>query len=683
MPAVQNIRTLAFLGHAGAGKTTLVESLLALSGAINQAGSVEKGTTVCDYDPLEKEHQHTAKLAAAYLDHGDVRIHLLDTPGFPDFAGQAMAALDAVETVAAVINPQNDIEISARRAMLWAQTRKLCRVVVVNRIDCERLELEQLLSDLQSAFGRECLPLNLPAAGGTKVVDCFFNLDGEATDFGSVEAAHNAIVEQIVEVDEALTERYLNGEEVAPEELHDAFEQALREGHLLPVLFTSARTGAGLPQLLDFIARLAPNPLEGNPPLFEKWPGGDAEAAEPFNASHDPAEHVIAHVFKVEVDPYMGKIGTVRVLQGTLTPDSLLYAGEARKPFRVAHLYSVQGKTLTAIQSAGPGEICAITKIDDIHFDAVLHDAPEDSVLHFHPLPLPHAVYGLALRVKRRGEEQKLSEVLHRMALEDPGLEVESDPTTREIVIRGLGELHLGRVLERMRAQYKLEVDSHPPSIPYRETITAPAEGHHRHKKQSGGAGQFGEVYLRIAPLARGEGFRFKDAVKGGTIPGVFIPAVEKGVREALASGAIAGFPIQDVEVTVYDGKTHAVDGKEVAFVTAGRKAFVEAMLSASPVVLEPYVNLEITVPDFAMGDVSGELSSRRGQVTNTGGGRAGMLSISARAPLAELSDFQTRLKSLTGGQGSYTLELAEYEEVPPQVQTQLSAAFRPHVDEQ
>lgn len=682
MPAVEHLRSLALLGHAGCGKTTLIENLLALAGAINQAGSVEKGTTVCDYDPLEKEHQHTAKLAVAHLERDGVLVQLLDTPGFPDFAGQAMGALDAVESVITVINPQNGIEISASRAMLWAQTRKLCRMVVVNRIDCERLDLPQLLEELQAAFGRECLPLNLPAGQGSRVVDCFFNFDGEATDFGSVETAHQAIVEQIVEVDEALTERYLNGEEIPPEELHDAFEQALRDGHLLPVLFTSARTGAGLSQLLDFIVRLAPNPLEGNPPLFEKWPGGEADAAEQFVASHAASEHVVAHVFKVEVDPYMGKIGTLRVLQGTITPDSQLYAGEGRKAFRVSHLYRVQGKTLTPIASAGPGEICAVTKIDDIVFDTVLHDAPEDAVLHFHPLPLPHAVYGLALRVKRRGDEQKLAEVLHRMALEDPGLLVENDPGTHEIVIRGLGELHLGRVLERMRAQYKLEVDSHPPSIPYRETISASAEGHHRHKKQSGGAGQFGEVYLRIAPLARGEGFRFKDAVKGGTIPGVFIPAVEKGVREVLASGAIAGFPVQDVEVTVYDGKTHPVDGKEVAFVTAGRKAFIEAMLAAQPVVLEPYVNLEISVPESAMGDVSGELSSRRGQVTSTGGGRAGMLSICARAPLAELSDFQTRLKSLTGGQGSYTLELADYEEVPPNVQTRLSAAYRPHDEE-
>lgn len=682
MRAVKDFRTLALLGHAGAGKTSLIESVLAQAGAIAQAGSVEKGTTVCDYDALEKEHLHTAKLASAHLFQGDVKVQLLDTPGFPDFAGQAMTALDAADTVVTVINPQNGIEISASRAMLWAQTRKLCRVVVVNRIDCERLNLPELLVELQAVFGRECLPINLPAQAGTRVVDCFFNLSGEETDFGRVADAHRAIVEQIVEVDEVLTERYLNGEELAPALLHDAFEKALREGHLVPVLFTSARTGVGVPELLDFLVRLAPSPLEGNPPLLEKWVNGDPSSAEAFRASYRHDDHVIAHVFKVEVDPYMGKIAMLRVLQGAITPESMLFVGDARKPFRVAHLYSVQGKQLTPIEIAGPGEICAITKLDDVVFDALMHDAPEDASVHFHPLPFPHAVYGLAVRVKRRGEEQKLAEVLHRLAIEDPALHVENDPMTHEIVIRGQGELHVGRVLERMSAQYKLEIDSHPPTVPYRETITSSAEGHCRHKKQSGGAGQFGEVFLRIAPLSRGAGFRFKDEVKGGVIPGVFIPAIEKGVREVLRTGAIAGFPVQDVEVTVYDGKTHPVDGKEIAFVTAGKKAFLEAIKNARPVVLEPLVDLEITVPDSTYGDVSGEISSRRGQVTNTGNARAGMITINARAPLSELDDFQNRLKSITGGRGSYSLALSDYETAPPNVQHQLMQAFKPQDEE-
>ena len=676
--AVESIRNVALLGHAGAGKTLLAEALLGAAGAIPS----RNGAGLLDYDPLEKEHRHSIKLACAHFDAEGLRVHLLDTPGYPDFSGQAIAALDAVETAALVVNAQNGIEITARRMALWAQTRKLCRIVVVNKIDAEHLDLPRLLEELQAAFGRECLPVNLPAGGGARVVDCFFNLGGEATDFSSVEAAHRALVEQVVEVDEPLTERYLGGEEIPPAQLHDAFEQALREGHLLPVLFVSAKSGAGVPELNDFLRRLAPSPREGNPPLFEKWPEGDAARAIPFQSVPGPGGHVLAHVFKVEVDPYLGKVAVLRVHQGTLSAGMPLYAGEARKPFRVAHLYAVQGKDLEPIGSAGPGTICAINKVDELAFDMVLHDAPEDAAIHFRPLPIPHAVYGLAVRVKKQSDTQKLAEVLHRLVAEDPGLHVEHDPITHEAVIRGLGEMHLARVMEKMRAQYKLDIDSHPPTIPYRETVTIPAEGHHRHKKQSGGAGQFGEVFLRIRPLARGEGFRFVDQVKGGVIPGPFIPAVEKGVREVLAQGAVAGFPVQDVEVTVYDGKTHTVDGKEIAFVVAGRRAFQDAVAKARPLVLEPIVALELAVPESAIGDTSGELSARRGHVTASGAARGGMAALAARAPLAELTDFQNRLKALTSGQGSYTMELVGYEPAPPAVQSRLMAAFRPREEQ-
>ncbi|MCZ7561564.1 MAG: elongation factor G [Burkholderiaceae bacterium] len=677
-----NLRTLAFVGHAGVGKTTLIEALLATSGMLTSVGAVERGSTVCDYDPLEKEHGHSLKVACAHFERDGVRVHLLDTPGYPDFSGRAMTALDAVESVAIVVNAQHGVELSAARMALWAQTRRLCRFIVVNRIDAEGVDLPARVEDLRAAFGQECLPVNLPTGGGHGVADCFFAPSGAATDFGSVEQAHRALVEQVVEVDDALTERYLSGEDIDAQTLHDAFERALREGHIVPVLFASARTGAGIAELIDFIVRLAPSPTEGNPPLFERWPGGDRERAEPFVATRSPSDHVLAHVFKVEIDPYVGRIGVVRVHQGTLTADTLLYVGEGRKAVKAGTPMLLQGRETRSLAAAGPGEICALSKIDELAYDAVLHDAAEDAAIHFRPLPLPHAVYGLAVRVKRRGDEQKLAEVLQRMTSEDPSLGVEHDPVTHEAVIRGLGELHVGRVLERIRAQYKLEVDSHPPTIPYRETIAAAAEGHHRHKKQSGGAGQFGEVFLRVAPRARGEGFRFVDEVKGGVIPSVFIPAVEKGVRQALAGGAVAGFPVQDVQVTVYDGKTHAVDGKEIAFVTAGRKAFLDAAAKARPIVLEPIVSLELAIPQDAIGAVSGELSARRGQVSGSGAARAGMAMLRARAPLAELSDFRGRLKAITGGQGSYSLELLGYEEAPPNVQSRLRAAWRPHEEE-
>ncbi|MDT3677713.1 MAG: elongation factor G [Burkholderiaceae bacterium] len=684
MPAhpIENLRTLALVGHAGVGKTSLIESMLAAAGAIAAPGSVERGTTVCDYDPLEKEHAHSLKVACAHFERDGVRVHLLDTPGYPDFSGRAMAALDAVESAAIVVDAQRGVEMSTARMALLAQTRRLCRFVVLHRIDAEGVDLPARVEELRATFGAECLPLNLPADGATRVVDCFFSPEGAVTDFSSVADAHRALVEQVVEVDDTLTERYLAGESIEAGELHDAFERALRDGHIVPVLFASSRSGVGVNELLDFVVRLAPSPLEGNPPLFERWPGGDVARAEPFVASRRADDHVLAHVFKVEIDPYVGRIAMVRVHQGTIVADTPLYVGEGRKSVRAGAPQLVQGHEFRPLVAAGPGEICALTKIDELAYDAVLHDAPDDATIHYRPLPLPHAVYGLAIRVKKRGDEQKLSEVLHRLCAEDPSLAVEHDPTTHEAVVRGLGEVHVSRVLERIRSQYKLEVDAHPPTVPYRETISGFAEGHHRHKKQSGGAGQFGEVFLRVEPLARGEGFRFVDEVKGGAIPGPFIPAVEKGVRQALAGGAVAGFPVQDVKVTVYDGKTHPVDGKEIAFITAGRKAFLDAASKARPVVLEPIVSLELTIPADAIGAVSGELSARRGQVSGADSARAGMATMNARAPMAELADFQGRLKAITGGQGSYSLELLGYEEAPPPVQHKLHAAWRPQEEE-
>ena len=415
-----NIRTLALVGHGGAGKTTLIENLLAAAGVIPAAGSVERGSTVCDYDPLEKSHQHSIKVAVAHLQHQDTLIHLLDTPGYPDFMGQALCALDAVETVVVVIDARKGIELTTHRMMHWAQTRKLCRMIVINKIDAEDADLPALLEEIQTAFGRECLPINLPAEAGTRVIDCFFNPSGKA-DFSSIEVAHRALVDQVVEVDEDLMNLYLEQGEIAPEQLHAPFEKALRENHLVPVCFVSAQTGAGVPELLDIMVRLLPNPTEGNPPLFLQ---GEGEAAQPLNAQPDPAKHVLAHVFKLEVDPYIGRIASFRVHQGTITADSQLYIGELRKPFKVGHLFRVLGKQLLPVEACGPGDICAVTKVDDLNFDSVLHDAPEDDHIHMKPLDFPHAVFGLAVRTKKQADMDKLSDVLHRLVAEDPGLHV-------------------------------------------------------------------------------------------------------------------------------------------------------------------------------------------------------------------------------------------------------------------
>ena len=665
----ESIRTIALTGHGGCGKTTLAEALLARAGAINTVGTVEKGTTVCDFDPIEKQFQHSLNASVVHMQHRDTRIHLVDAPGLPDFIGRAIGALPAVDTAAIVVNAQNGVEMITGRMMHWARRRDLCRMIIVNKIDAENVDLPGVLAKIQTAFGRECLPINLPADGGKRVVDCFFSPSGTA-DFSSVEAAHSALVDQVVEVDEELMAKYLEKGEVAPEELHAPFEKALREGHLIPVCFVSARNGAGVAELLDVIVKLMPNPTEGNPPQLVK---GTGDKAQPVRAEPDPKKHVIAHVFKVMIDPYVGKVGVFRAHQGTITKDSQLFIGEGRKSFKVGHAYLLQGKDFVETDALVPGDIGAIAKVDEIHFDAVLHDSHDEDQIHMVPLDFPTPMHALAIEPKRRGDEQKISDALHKLSAEDPTFRVEHNATINQTVISGLGDLHMRYILERMTRQYNVEVATKPPRIPYRETITARAEGHHRHKKQTGGAGQFGEVFLKVEPLKRGSGFEFVDQVKGGAIPGQFIPAVEKGVRQVLESGPVAGYPVHDVRVIVYDGKYHDVDSKEVAFIAAGKRAFMDAISKARAIVLEPIVNIEITAPETSMGDIAGDLSSKRGQLSGTDSLAPGTLVIKGQVPLSELSNYQARLKSVTAGQGSYTIEFSRYEPVPPNVQKSLA----------
>lgn len=669
-------RTLALVGPSAAGKTSLAEALLWKAGAVGTPGSVEKGSTVSDQDPLEKRLQRSLNTTLLHFVHGDITTHLVDTPGAPDFLGQSLPALEAVETAAIVINAATGIEPMAVRMMEYAQERERDRIIVVNKIDAQGVNLQALVEQIRAAFGKECLPVNLPSQKGERVLDCFWKLkdEGPPPDFSSVEQAHRALVEQVVEVDAEFVERYLNDGDVAPEELHAPLEQALREGHLVPICFVSSRTGAGIPELLDVIERLLPDPTESNPPAFLE---GEGEDAKPVQATPDPDKHVLGHVFKITQDPYVGKMGVIRVHQGTLTRDSQLYVGDGRRPFKVGHLFMLQGKELKEVAKAVPGDLCAIAKVEDLHYDAVLHDAAEDAHIHLKPLQFPVPVHGLAIAPKRRGDEQRLHDILLKLVSEDPCLKVEHVASTNETVVYGLGELHLRTLLDRLTDVHNCQVDTRPPRIAYRETITAPAEGHHRHKKQTGGAGQFGEVFLRIEPLPRGTGFQFVDETKGGTIPYNFMPAVEKGVRQAMEEGVVAGYPVVDLKCVVYDGKHHAVDSKEIAFVTAGKKALIAAVQAARPCLLEPIVNVEIAAPEHNMGDITGDLASRRGQVSGTRGDSAGSLTVLAQAPLSELASYQSRLNSLTGGQGRYTIAFSHYEVVPGNIQQQLASQYK------
>ncbi len=681
-----DIRNIALVGHASSGKTTLTEALMWKAGAIGAMG--RGGDMLSDFTDEEKEHGHSLFNAIVHGDHDGRHINLIDTPGSPDFVGQTISALPAVETAAIVISAQAGIESLTRRMMDRAKDRKLCRMIVINKIDAEGVDLPALVSQIQETFGGECLPINLPAQGGKAVVDCFFSPSGES-DFGSVEEAHTAIIDQVVEVDEKLMEIYLEQGEVKPEQLHEPFERALREGHLVPICFTAAHphndpdNPVGIKELLDIIVKLAPNPIEGNPRPFITGSNKD----EIVHVKPDPEAPVLAHVFNVRVDAFAGKLSMFRVHRGTLTKETQVFIsdphdGESRKPIKIGHLFKLQGKKHVEVDQAIPGDIAAIAKFAEVHRDGVLHESHDEDNLHLLPLPYPVPMAGLAIEAKRRGDEQKIADALNKLQEEDPTFKVTRDATTHETVIHGVGDLHLRIILEKIKHRDNVEVDTKQPKIAYRETIQGKAEGHHRHKKQTGGAGQFGEVYLRVEPMERGAGFEFANDTFGGSIPGQFIPAIEKGVRQVIEQGAIAGYPMQDIKVSVYDGKHHPVDSKEVAFVTAAKRAFIDAVNKAKPTLLEPVVDMEVTVPSSAMGDVTGDLSGKRGRIQGTDMLPGDMAMIRAIVPLAEVSNYQGQLKSVTGGQGTFSMELSHYDPVPTHVAQQIIAEYKPKPDE-
>lgn len=674
--SVHDIRNLCLLGHAGSGKTTLLEALLAEAGAISSRGSVERGDTVSDHDPQEKAMGHSLSATLTHLEWAGHWINLLDTPGLPDLAGRALATLPAVETAAVVVNAAAGIESGARRMMAAASDK--CRLIVVNKIDAATADCATLMDEITRVFGRECLPINLPTPDGSQVVDCFFApATNTPTAFSTPQAAHDAIIDQVVELDEALMARYLEqGESLDPEQLHAPFEQALREGHLVPVCFVSARSGAGVRELLDILGRLMPDPTEGNPPRFLKGEGSAAQAVE---VRPESERHALAHVFQISNDPYRGKLALFRVHQGEITASSALFIGDGRKPFRPTHLLRLQGRNTMETPKAVPGDLCAVSRVDELYRDAVLHDSHDEDHFHLAPPDYPRPVFGLALLARKPADEHKLSEALARLTDEDPCLEVSYDTRGRQTVVRGLGEQHLKIVLDQLSTRWNLELDTATPAIPYRETISATAEARYRHKKQSGGAGQFGEVALRVEALARGSGLQLADEVKGGAIPTHFMPAVEKGVRQALAEGAIAGYPIQDLRVVVTDGKHHAVDSNEVSFVTAARHALIEAVTAARPQVLEPILDLTIKVADPHFGEVSAELAVRRGRVTLTDSPSSGWTLISAKVPMASMEGFETRLKAICAGESEFVVDAGGYEAAPAETQARLILAHGTH----
>jgi len=664
-----DIRNIVLLGHGGSGKTSLAEAILHKTGATNRLGSVDDKTSICDYYDEEKEHQHSIQSAIVHVEHGGKLINIIDTPGYPDFTGSAITAIPAAETAIIVINAAAGVETNTRKLFELATGANMPRIIVINRIDVENIDLPRLLKDVREFFGSQCRCANLPAEDRGSVIDCIENQTGHSP-LMDVAQAHTELIESVIEADDNLMESYLAGEEISAEKIASVFVKALNAGTVIPILFTNARKEVGITELLDVVARYTPSPVESNPRRLKQ---GD----KTIELKPDPAAPLAGVVFRVGFDPRSNmKYSSMRIFSGTIKSDTNMVRNDEKKGIRPGHPLKSQGGENNEIDAGIAGDIMTLAKIEELQVGDFIHDGRTAGKFTMPPLPEP--MFSLAIELAARGDEQKISSALNKLCEEDPCFKVARDQQTSELVVSGLGDLHLRVMLEKLEKRFKLSVNTKQPKIPYRETITAKAEGHYRHKKQTGGAGQFGEVYLRVEPGERNSdpSLEFSWDIFGASIPGQFEPAVYKGVVDVMQKGIVAGFPMQDIQVSVYDGKSHPVDSKEVAFRAAGKGAFTDAIQKAKPVLLEPIVNMEITVPSENMGDITGDLSSKRGRVLGQDMLAGNMVVIKAQAPLAEVSQYNSQLKSVTGGRGSYAMSLSHYEIVPPNVQTQIVAAY-------
>ncbi|MCE9604819.1 MAG: elongation factor G [Planctomycetia bacterium] len=687
-PNVENIRSIAVCGHGAAGKTSLIEQLLLKTGAVKPVPG-DDGTAIVDTDELERAHHHSIESHVAHFDHGDKFFQVLDTPGYPDFIGQTIGALHGVDTAVIVVNAHSGLEVNTRRTFSEAGKRGLGRLIVVNKLDTDNIDFPALLSSIVETFGRECLLLNVPLGVGPAfrgVADLLKRADVAAN--GSASHAQSAVVdiaehsvrliESIIELDDEVTSRYFDGKQPTAGEIARLIVEAVAVGHLVPVLCTSAKTGVGVPELLDALAlaALPPNLL---PHLATKEDGTLVEVKA------DPDGPFVAQVFKTRIDPYVQKLSVMRIYSGTVRKDDTVHISGQRKGLKLHQLLRIQAGQTETIDSAGPGEIIAVAKTEDLHTGSTLGD------LAMEPIHFPTPMVGLAVTPKSRNDETKLSGVLHKLIEEEPTLRLERDPQTHELVMNGMSELHLQLVQEKIKKRDKVDVETHEPKIPYRETIIGTGEGSYRHKKQSGGRGQFGEVHIRMYPFPEGAeptefcskdrfpqmreykydpelNFLWIDSVVGGTIPNNFLPAIEKGFRERIEKGVIAGYKVKNVAVEVYFGKHHPVDSSEAAFKIAGAMAFRNVFREAKPGLLEPIVKLTITVPQEKLGDVSSDMSGRRGRLAGMESAGGNMQSVVAEVPLAEVTTYARSLSSMTGGQGSFTMEFSKYDTVPGHV---------------
>lgn len=669
MTNTNDIRNIILVGHGGSGKTSLAEVILHQTGVTNRLGTVDEGTTVCDYYEEERQHQHSIQSAVVHTEYKGKLINIIDAPGYPDFIGPAIKAIPAADTAVIVISAATGIETNTRKMFQLATDANMPRVVVVNKMDAENVDLTELIKNIQETFGSQCRCANLPAADKSSVIDCMENESGDSL-VTDVAQAHTDLIESVIEADDALMESYLAGAEISADKIASVSVEALKAGTLIPIVFTNARNGVGVAEFLDLVIRYTPSPAQTRPVALK-----DNDQVTELKV--DSAGPLAGLVFRIGFDPRSNmKYSTIRIFSGTLTSDTSLLRNDEKKAIRPGHVLKSQGGETEEIDAGIAGDIVTLAKVEELKTGDIVHDGRVTGRLKQPPVPEP--MFSLAIEPATRGDEQKISGALEKLCEEDPCFTVSRDTQTKELVANGLGELHLRVMIEKMEKRFKLSVTTKEPKIPYRETITAKAEGQYRHKKQTGGAGQFGEVYLRVEPAERNSdpSLQFSWDIFGGSIPGQYEPAVAKGINDVMQSGIVAGFPLQDIKVSVYDGKHHPVDSKEVAFRAAGKGAFIDAMQKAKPVLLEPIVNVEVTVPAENVGDITGDLSSKRGRVIGQEMLPGNFIVIKAQVPLAEVSQYTGQLKSVTGGRGSYSMSLSHYEVVPPNVQQQIVAQY-------
>jgi elongation factor G len=665
---INDIRNVALAGHGASGKTSLADALLYSAGATDRRGSVDDGTSVSDVEDEEKRRHFTIDCHLLHLEYADKHVHLVDTPGYPDFIGNVLSALAAVENVVITVSAPAGIEVNTRRIFNEASRLKLGRIIALTKMDAENVDYRKTLDQIRESFGPQCVPFNVPIGQGPKftgVIDDVLTPPQDSADcpLSPMEAARMA-VEQIVEADDDLMTRYLEGETLTSDELRDAAHRAIALGKLVPVVCVSSKKDVGLKEMLNLLAECSLNPAD-----VHRLAVKDDQDEVDIEPQEDG--EMIAQVFKTTNDLFMGKLSYLRIISGRLASDTMLLNLRTGKTAKPGHFYQMQGKSQEEVKEAIAGDIVAVAKWDDLHISDTVVSAGSQNVSHLklQPIRFPAPMVPRAVEPKTREDEPKISAGLAKIADEDPTFTFRRDPQTHELVISGMSELHLDVIQNRLKSRYKLDVNTHIPHVPYLETISGNSEASHRHKKQTGGRGQFAEVHLRIRPLNRGEGFNFVDAVKGGVIPNQFIPAVEKGVREQMEKGVISGNTVVDVEVEVFFGKAHDVDSSEQAFKTASAAAFRKAFAEARPALLEPIVNIEVTVPATNFGDVTADLSTRRGHIVGMDAQPGGIQVMQAVVPLSEVMSYATNLKSMTGGQGSYTMEFKSYEPVPPNVQ--------------